>query len=224
MGIIADNIKALREELPENVTVVVVSKTRNPAEILEAYDMGQRIFGENRVQEILSKGPNLPGDIHWHLIGHLQTNKVRQVVPVVSMIESVDSVRLLSLVSKEALKCGKVVDCLLQVHISAEETKSGFSPAELAGENWKTVAESMHGVRICGLMGMASFTEDIVQVRNEFRLLSSLFRTVQKQYFRETPHFREVSMGMSGDWRIAIEEGSTMIRVGTLIFGERIKK
>lgn len=221
---IAENIRKLKEELPEHITVVAVTKTRSTGEALEAYNAGLRIFGENRVQEMINKKPLLPGDISWHLIGHLQSNKVRQAVAAATMIESVDTLRLLRLIDAEALAQGKTVDCLLQVYIASEETKSGFAPEEIEQTDWAGVAASLKAVRICGLMGMATFTDDIEQVRAEFRNLAGIFRKMRDLHFRGTSYFREISMGMSGDWQIAVEEGSTMIRVGTLIFGERIKK
>lgn len=223
MTYISDNIKKLGLILPENVSVVAVSKTRSSEEVLLAYKAGQRVFGENRVQELISKKKLLPEDIRWHLIGHLQSNKVKQIVSEVAVIESVDSIRLLSAISDEALKNGLSVDCLLQVHISTEETKFGFLNFEIEKENWTAVAESLPGIRICGLMGMASFTDDSERIRTEFRSLTALFRSTRDRCFKDKPCFREISMGMSGDWKIAVEEGSTIIRVGTLIFGERIK-
>mgnify|MGYP000946973882 FL=1 len=221
---IAENIRKLLEELPPGVSVVAVTKTRTPEEALEAYRAGLRIFGENRVQEMMAKKPLLPDDISWHLIGHLQSNKVRQAVATASVIESVDSVRLLRLIDTEALAQGKNIDCLLQVHIAAEETKSGFSVAEVAETDWREVSDSLKASRICGLMGMATFTDDKTKVRTEFRSLVALFRKLRAQQFAGIKHFKELSMGMSGDWREAVSEGSTMIRVGTLIFGERILK
>lgn len=221
---IAENIRKLLEELPPGVSVVAVTKTRTPEEALEAYRAGLRIFGENRVQEMMAKKPLLPDDISWHLIGHLQSNKVRQAVATASVIESVDSVRLLRLIDTEALAQGKNIDCLLQVHIAAEETKSGFSVAEVAETDWRELSDSLKASRICGLMGMATFTDDKTKVRTEFRSLVALFRKLRAQQFAGIKHFKELSMGMSGDWREAVSEGSTMIRVGTLIFGERILK
>ncbi|MDM8001996.1 MAG: YggS family pyridoxal phosphate-dependent enzyme [Bacteroidota bacterium] len=223
MNSIAENIRKLQEELPEHVSVVAVTKTRTPAEALEAYDAGLRTFGENRVQELVSKKPLLPDDISWHIIGHLQSNKVRQAVAAASVIESVDTLRLLRLIDAEAIAQGRSVDCLLQVHIASEETKSGFAIAEIEETDWSAVAASLKGARICGLMGMATFTDDTEQVRAEFRTLTGIFRKMRDDHFSESAHFREISMGMSGDWRVAVDEGSTMIRVGTLIFGERIK-
>lgn len=224
MADIAENIRMLGSLLPAGVTVVAVSKTRSPEEVLLAYNAGQRVFGENRVQELLSKKKLLPADIHWHLIGHLQSNKVKQVVPEVAVIESVDSIRLLKEISDEALKRNLVADCLLQVHIAAEETKFGFDPAEIEREDWRAVTATLKGVRVCGLMGMASFTDNSDRVRAEFRMLAALFKATRERCFSDRPCFRNISMGMSGDWKIAIEEGSTMIRVGTLIFGERTNK
>lgn len=223
MNSIADNIRKLCEELPEHVRVVAVTKTRTPAEALEAYNAGLRTFGENRVQELMNKKPLLPEDISWHLIGHLQSNKVRQAVAAATMIESVDTLRLLRLIDAEAIAQGRGVDCLLQVHIATEETKSGFTREEIAETDWSAVAASLKGARICGVMGMATYTEDMEKVRAEFRNLAGIFRMMRDQHFRESTCFSEMSMGMSGDWRVAVEEGSTMVRVGTLIFGERIK-
>lgn len=219
---IAANIISLRDRLPEYVSLIAVSKTRAADEILQAYNAGHRLFGENRVQELASKRPLLPDDIHWHLIGHLQTNKVRQAVQLASMIQSVDSFRLLSLISDEACRINKIIDCLIQVHIAGEETKSGFYPDEVENEDWNKITASAPGVRIRGLMGIATFTENEEQVRSEFRSLSSLFRKLKDRYFSNSGYFDTLSMGMSGDWKIAVEEGSTMIRVGTIIFGERI--
>jgi len=221
---IAENIKMLGRMLPGSVSVVAVSKTRSHEEVLLAYKAGQRVFGENRVQELIAKKKLLPDDIRWHLIGHLQSNKVKQTVPEVAVIESVDSIRLLKEISDEALKRDLVIDCLLQVHIATEETKFGFDPAEIEREDWRAVTGALKGIRVCGLMGMASFTDSSEMVRAEFRMLTSLFRATRERCFIDKPYFREISMGMSGDWNIAVEEGSTMIRVGTLIFGERTNK
>jgi PLP dependent protein len=224
MNSITRNIEALVKELPANVSIVAVSKTRSPEEVFEAFNAGIRTFGENRVQELVLKKEALPGDISWHLIGHLQSNKVKQAVASTSMIESVDSVRLLAMIDSEGSRQNKVIDCLLQVHIALEETKSGFSIKEIEDTDWAAIAASFKNLRVCGLMGIASFTDNMVQVRSEFRSLSRLFRDTRSRCFSSDPWFNQLSMGMSGDWRIAVEEGSTMIRVGTLIFGERIKK
>ena len=224
MSHIAESIGKLTRSLPPGVTVVAVTKTRTPEEALEAYNSGLRVFGENRVQELVAKKGLLPAGISWHLIGHLQSNKVRQAVASASVIESVDTLRLLRLIDAEAVSQGRTIDCLLQVHIASEETKSGFSLAEAEETDWSAMAGSLRAVRICGLMGMATFTDDSEKVRAEFRSLHDLFRRMKEGHFSGSSHFREISMGMSGDWQLAIEEGSTMIRVGTLIFGERLKK
>jgi PLP dependent protein len=224
MSSISRNISELTRDLPGNVTVVAVSKTRSEEEVMEAYKAGLHIFGENRVQELISKKAALPEEIKWHLIGHLQSNKIKQAVTAASMIESVDSVRLLRMIDSEAGRQQRIIDCLLQVHIALEETKSGFSIKEIEETDWETVAGSLSRVRICGLMGIASFTEDTGRVRSEFRSLAQLFHDTRRRCFSTSGCFREISMGMSGDWRIAVEEGSTIIRVGTLIFGERIKQ
>jgi len=224
MNSISRNISELERDLPGNVSVVAVSKTRTPEEVLEACNAGLHTFGENRVQELISKKKVLPEGINWHLIGHLQSNKVRQAVAAASMIESVDSLRLLRLIDSEAGRQKKTIDCLLQVHIALEETKSGFSIREIEETDWATVGGSLAFTRICGLMGIASFTDDTERVRSEFRSLARLFHETRQRCFRNYNWFKEISMGMSGDWRLAVEEGSTIIRVGTLIFGERIKK
>ena len=224
MNSITRNIEALVKELPTNVSVVAVSKTRSPEEVLEAFNAGIRTFGENRVQELVLKKEALPGGINWHLIGHLQSNKVKQAVASASMIESVDSVRLLGMIDSEGARQHKIIDCLLQVHIALEETKSGFSIQEIEDTDWAAIAASSTNIRICGLMGIASFTDNMEQVRSEFRSLSRLFRDTLSRCFSSDPRFTQLSMGMSGDWQIAVEEGSTMIRVGTLIFGERTIK
>jgi pyridoxal phosphate enzyme (YggS family) len=224
MSGIEGNIEELLRQLPLDVKVVAVTKTRTAGEAMQAYRAGLRIFGENRVQELADKKKLLPEDIRWHLIGHLQTNKVRQAVANATMIESVDSIRLLGKIDTEALKLGKEIDCLLQFHIAAEETKSGFNLAEAESIDWQSVAASLGAVRICGVMGMATFTEDEEKVRKEFKTLVLTFNRLREKHFLGKVCFREISMGMTGDWRIAVEEGSTMIRVGTLIFGERINQ
>lgn len=224
MNSISENINSLVQELPPGVKLVAVTKTRTPVETMEAYDAGLRTFGENRVPEMTSKMNLLPSDISWHLIGHLQSNKVKQAVDAASVIESVDTVRLLRMIDAGASARGRNIDCLLQIHIASEETKSGFSPAEAMETDWGMIASTLSSAKICGVMGMASFTDDMVKVRAEFRILAGFFRQLRETYFAGDSHFREISMGMSGDWRTAVEEGSTMIRVGTLIFGERIKK
>ncbi len=217
--------KMLSELLPElsakNVTLVAVSKTHPPERIMNIYRQGQRIFGENRAQEMLEKHATLPADIGWHLIGHLQTNKVKYIAPFVRMIQSVDSLKLLQEIDKQAAKVNRVIDCLLQFYIAAEDTKFGLDEPEaralLSGETFR----NLKNIRVCGVMGMATFTDDEAQIRAEFRHLKSIFDQLKTEFFAEKPEFREISMGMSGDWRIAVEEGSTMVRIGSLIFGER---
>jgi pyridoxal phosphate enzyme (YggS family) len=221
MSDITGNINRLHKQIPSFVKVVAVSKTRNETDILEAYNTGQRLFGENRVQELLSKKDSLPSDIEWHLIGHLQSNKVKLVVPFVSMIHSVDTFKLLRVIDSEAKKTGKPVDCLLQFYIASEETKFGFSMNEVTEMLESKEFLQLSFVRIRGLMGMATFTPDMTQVRKEFRYLADCFKLLKNKYFLENPLFSEISMGMSGDYNIAIEEGSTIIRVGSIIFGER---
>lgn len=217
----AQNLDFLKRSVPQGVRVVAVSKTKPPSAIMEAYDAGHRLFGENRVQELLGKKDHLPGDIEWHLIGHLQSNKVKYIAPFISMIESVDSYRLLTVIDRESRKAGRVTDCLLQVHIAKEETKFGFSETELEDMLREPGLASLNNVRICGLMGMATFTDDTEIVRSEFRYLRGIFEKLKHGYFASRGYFRELSMGMSGDYLIAIEEGSTIVRVGSLIFGER---
>ncbi len=224
MSGIKQNIDSLLKAIPSRVTLVAVTKTRSSEQALEAYNAGLRVFGENRVQELAAKKALLPHDIQWHLIGHLQTNKVRHAVAAASMIESVDSIRLLEALNSEALRQERVIDCLLQVHIATEETKSGFAVGEIEQTDWASVSAALGAVRIRGLMGMATFTEDTDKVRSEFRSLARLFSETRVRCFSDSPLFTQLSMGMSGDWKVAVEEGSTMIRIGTLIFGERIKK
>jgi len=224
MNNITRNVSELVRDLPGNVSIVAVSKTRSPEEVLEAYNAGLHTFGENRVQELTSKKAILPEEINWHLIGHLQSNKVKQAVAATSMIESVDSLRILRMIDSEAGRQQKIIDCLLQVHIALEETKSGFSIKEIEETDWASITGSLSSVRICGLMGIASLTDNRDRVRSEFRSLARLFHDTRVRCFSNCSWFKEVSMGMSGDWPIAVEEGSTIIRVGTLIFGERIKQ
>ena len=218
---VRSNIDRLRETVPEKVKIVAVSKFHSVEEIKEAYDDGQLHFGESRVQELEEKQPLLPADIEWHFVGSLQRNKVRFIAPFVSLVHSLDNARLMREIDKRAAANNRVIPCLLQLHVADEETKSGFTPDEcrkfLADGKWK----ECRNVQIAGIMGMATFTEDTKQVRKEFRLLKSLFDEFKSEYFADDGSFKEISMGMSGDYPIAIEEGATIIRVGTLIFGER---
>lgn len=221
MSVIASNIISLKKELPEGVKLVAVSKTKPVNDILRAYNAGQRLFGENRVQELLSKKDSLPYDIEWHLIGHLQSNKVKYIVPFISMIHSVDSFKLLKVINSESEKISRFTDCLLQFHIASEETKFGFDMDEVVSMINSPEFGQINSVRICGVMGMATFTDNDSQIRNEFRYLSRCFNELKQRFFRDSYSFREVSMGMSGDYKLAIEEGSTIIRLGSIIFGER---
>ena len=211
MNIIKNNLNVLRKGIPSNVKLVAVSKTKTEKELLEAYNCGQRIFGENKIQEMSSKFENLPKDIEWHMIGHVQTNKVKYMAPFVHTIHSVDRIKLLNEIQKQALTNDRIIECLIQVRIAEEETKFGILPSELNSIMDK--ASTFPNIKIKGLMGMASFTSNKEQIRSEFKILANLFRLNNK--------FDVLSMGMSGDYSIAIEEGSNMIRVGSKIFGER---
>ena len=218
---ISSEIERLNKELPSTVKLVAVSKF-NPSEaIMEAYQAGQRIFGESRPQELLQKVQELPSDIQWHFIGHLQTNKLKMVLPYAAMIHSVDSERLLMEINKYAVKNGLKVKCLLELFVAQEETKQGFSKEELLQLMDKLQQEPLEGVEICGLMGMASFVDDEQQIRGEFAALKQAFDQIKEKYISTHPNFNELSMGMSGDYRIAVELGSTMVRIGTTIFGAR---
>lgn len=205
----------------QNARLVAVSKTHPVEKIQALYEQGQRIFGENRPQEMLEKHSALPPDIEWHMIGHLQTNKVKSIAPFVSLIHAVDSLRLLQEIDKQAEKNGRIIDCLLQFHIAAEETKFGLDLSE-ANEILESPAfAELQNIRIGGVMGMATFTDDAAQVRQEFRQLKRIFEDLKAHFFQNMPHFKEISMGMSGDWTIALEEGSTLLRIGSLLFGDR---
>lgn len=221
MADIAKNIRYIKSRLPGGVKLVAVSKTKPVSDIMEAYNTGQRYFGENRVQELLGKKDLLPSDIKWHLIGHLQSNKVKYIVPFIDLIQSVDTFKLLSAINSEALKISRVVDCLLQLHIAMEDTKFGFSMNELDETNKNSGFTDLKNVRICGIMGMATFTSDSQQVRKEFSYLANCMRILKEKHFEGSPHFKEISMGMSDDYEIALKEGSTIVRIGSLIFGER---
>lgn len=220
---IAEKLMQIKTTIPEGVKLVAVSKTKPASAILEAYQAGQRIFGENRVQEICSKYEELPKDIEWHLIGHLQTNKVKFIAPFVSLIHAVDSLKLLQEINKEAAKNKRVIDCLLQFHIAAEETKFGLDFEEATDLLSDPSFFEMQNVRIIGVMGMATFTENEDQVREEFQTLYNYFHVIKSHHFKFNPDFTEISMGMSGDYLLAIEEGSTMVRVGSAIFSESLE-
>jgi pyridoxal phosphate enzyme (YggS family) len=218
---IAERISILKAQLPECVTLIAVSKTKPANMILEAYEGGQRHFGENKVQEMVDKQAALPIDIQWHLIGHLQSNKVKYIAPFVSLIHSVDSLKLLIEIDKQAHKHNRVINCLLQFHIAKEETKFGLSIDEAVELLDDTAFKSLHNVNIVGVMGMASFTENREQIRAEFAHLKNIFDSLKSRFFLDKDNFKEISMGMSGDYQLAIEQGSTMIRVGSSIFGGR---
>lgn len=219
---IADNLKQVLTELPQGVRLVAVSKFHPNEALEEAYRAGQRVFGESKVQEMTAKYENLPKDIEWHFIGHLQANKIKYMISFVAMIHGIDSYKLLAEVNKQAAKAGRVVNCLLQLHLAQEETKFGFSLEEcremLAAGEW----ENFINIRICGLMGMASNTDDVEQIDKEFRLLHTVFEELKGIWFADAADFRELSMGMSHDYHEAIAQGSTLVRVGSKIFGERI--
>lgn len=219
---IAENIKRVRSELPENVRLVAVSKFHPKEAIEEAYSTGQRLFGESKVQEMTAKYESLPKDIEWHFIGHLQTNKIKYIVPYVALIHGVDSYKLLAEINKQTAKADRTVNCLLQLHVAQEETKFGFSFDEcremLATGAWK----ELRNVQLCGLMGMASNTDNVEQIKSEFCSLSNFFREVKATWFADDEAFRELSMGMSHDYHEAIAAGSTLVRIGSDIFGERI--
>lgn len=218
---IAEEIKLLHKELEgTGAELVAVSKFHPVEALMEAYDAGQRLFGESRVQELLTKIPAMPEDVRWHFIGHLQTNKVRQLMGRTAMIESVDSERLLECIDRESLRAGVVTRVLMQVHVAREETKFGFSPEELLDYFRRRGFESLQATHICGVMGMASNTDDMARVREDFRRIRATFDAI-RELCPDLRGFDCVSMGMSGDWREAVEEGSTLVRVGTRIFGPR---
>lgn len=221
MNDIETNLKAILNTIPPEVTLVAVSKTVGPEMIMDAYRAGQRVFGENKAQELQAKQKTLPGDICWHFIGHLQTNKVKHIAPFIHLVESMDRMKLLEELNSAGKKHGRVIRCLLQFHIATEESKFGLDQSEAEAILTSTVFQDMQYVQICGVMGMASFTDDRALIRSEFRKLKEIFQLLHDRYFTGKPEFREISMGMSGDYPIAIEEGSTMVRIGTALFGER---
>lgn len=215
---VKQNLLHIKSTLPENVTLVAVSKTKPIPDLIEAYDAGQRIFGENKIQEMADKWEQMPKDIQWHMIGHVQTNKVKYMAPFVSLIHGVDSLKLLQEINKQALKNNRIIDCLLQVYIAEEESKFGLDEYELASLLSSKTFEEMKNIRIIGLMGMATFTADQNQIRKEFTHLKSIFDGLCKKMPQS---FAVLSMGMSGDYPLAIECGSTMVRIGSSIFGGR---
>lgn len=220
-GHVTENLQRLRATLPDGVVLVAVSKFHPSEALAEAYEAGQRVFGESRALELEAKAAELPGDIEWHFIGHLQTNKVKKVVAAASMIHSVDSDRLLRTIDAEARKAGRCPGVLLQLHVAREETKFGFTPAELLEFVTPQLVASLEGVEFRGVMGMASNVDDEERIRADFREIRRVFDRLKSTVFVSSPRFDTVSMGMSHDWPVAVQEGSTMVRVGTSIFGER---
>ena len=219
---IRENLATLARKIPSGCTLIAVSKTQPPEKIREVYDLGQRHFGENRAQELAAKFEALPKDIEWHMIGHLQSNKVKHIAPFVRLIHSVDSMKLLEEIDRQAMRNERVIPCLLQVHIAEEETKFGLSPQEVPDFLSSLKAKQFSHARVQGLMGMATFTPDEQRVRREFRTLKALFDRLATTHLPDGVTMQHLSMGMSGDYHVAIEEGSTMVRVGTAIFGERM--
>ncbi len=218
---VKENIKEIRNTIPESVTLIAVSKTKPSSMIVEAYEVGQRVFGENHALEMRDKHAELPKDIKWHFIGHLQTNKIKYIAPFVTLIHSIDSLNLLQNVDKEAKKNDRIIDCLLQFHIAEEETKFGLSLEEAKEMLQSVEFKSLQNVRICGVMGMATNTDDEQQIRKEFHHLKEIFDTLRQMYFVDCQEFKEISMGMSHDYKLAIAEGATLVRVGSSIFGAR---
>lgn len=218
---ISENLNRIKSTLPAGVRLVAVSKTKPESDIMEAYNAGHRIFGENHAQEMKQKHADLPADIEWHFIGHLQTNKIKYIVDYVKLIHSIDSANLLQAVNKEAAKHGVVVDCLLQFFIATEETKFGMNLDEARQLLESDEFKAMQNVRICGVMGIGSLTDDKDQTNREFAHLKQIFDTLKADYFAANDEFKEISMGMSGDYQMAIAHGSTMVRVGSSIFGQR---
>ena len=218
---IKHNLANFLSSIPSNVQLVAVSKTKPIEAIQEAYDAGQRVFGENKIQDLAAKESQLPHDIVWHFIGHVQTNKVKYIAPFVSMIHAVESMKLLKEINKQAIKNKRIIDCLLQFHIAEESTKFGLNFEEAQEILSNPVLSELNNIRIVGIMGMATYTDDLIQIRTEFKNLANIFYLLKENYFKGTISFKEISMGMSGDYQIAIEEGSTMIRIGTKIFGTR---
>lgn len=216
-----EKIAEIKKSLPGSVKLVAVTKSVSPEIITGVYDAGYKIFGENKVQELVGKYQQLPKDIEWHFIGHLQRNKVKLLAPFVSMIHGVDSFRVLKTINNEALKNNRIIPCLLQFHIADEATKFGFSEEEAYEMLDSSEFKELKNITISGVMGMATFTEDKGQVRDEFRMLKRIFDTLKKDYFKKHKGFREISMGMSDDYKIALEEGSTIVRIGNIIFGAR---
>lgn len=218
---INDNLLKVKSSLPPHVTLVAVSKTKPVADLMEAYNAGQRIFGENKVQEMTEKWEQMPKDIEWHMIGHVQTNKVKYMAPYVSLVHGVDSLKLLAEINRQAAKHQRVISCLLQIHIAEEDTKFGLDEAELDALLKSEDFREMQNIKISGLMGMATFTDDQVQIRKEFTYLKAVFERLGQQPPTFNFQLSTLSMGMSGDYQIAINCGSNMVRIGSSIFGSR---
>ena len=220
---IAENISNLSEKIPHNVTLVAVSKTKPPELLMEAYNAGQRHFGENKVQELVAKQETLPGDIKWHFIGHLQRNKVKYIAAFTHLIHGVDSLKLLKEINKQGVKHNRVISVLLQFHIAEEESKFGLDLSEAKELLNSESFAGLTNIRIDGVMGMATFTDNRNQIKNEFKSLKTIFDDLKIDHFNQSENFNILSMGMSGDYELAIEEGSTMVRIGSTIFGARNK-
>jgi pyridoxal phosphate enzyme (YggS family) len=218
---IKENLLKIKSSLPEKVTLVAVSKTKPVADLLEAYNAGQRIFGENKIQEMTEKWEQMPKDIQWHMIGHIQTNKVKFMAPYVNLIHGVDSLKLLEEINKQALKNNRIIDCLLQIHIAEEETKFGLNEDELKDLLASETFKNLNNIKIIGLMGMATFTENQNQIKKEFEHLKSIYDSLISQNNTQNLEPKTLSMGMSGDYQLAIACGSTMVRIGSSIFGGR---
>lgn len=220
---ITNNLQKILQDVPTNVRLVAVSKYHSVPELQEAYNAGQRIFGESKAQELIEKHQELPlDDIEWHFIGHLQSNKIKFIAPFISLIHSVDSLRLLRNINKEALKVDRVIPCLIQLHIAEEDSKYGFTFAECKELFKSNLLDELKNIKVVGLMGMATNTDDMEQVSNEFQELKNFYNLCKEEFFKDDTNFKELSMGMSHDYQLAIAKGSTLIRVGSKIFGERI--
>ena len=218
---IKSNLLQIKSSLPENVTLVAVSKTKPVSDLMEAYEAGQRIFGENKIQEMAEKFEQMPKDIEWHMIGHVQTNKVKFMASFVRLVHGVDSLKLLEEINKQALKNNRVIDCLLQVHIAEEETKFGLNETEVNDLLQSEAFKKLQNIKITGLMGMATFTDNQEQIKKEFLHLKSIFDSLAPTQKSENCNLQTLSMGMSGDYQLAIDCGSTMVRIGSSIFGTR---
>ncbi len=218
---ISENYKKITDVIPAHLKIVAIGKTKTSEDILSLYECGHRVFGETRVQELLPKYEKLPEDIKWQMVGHLQRNKVKYIAPFVDMIQSVDSLKLLNVINKEGLKNNRLINCLFQMHIAEEETKFGMTKDEIFEILESDDFRQMKNISVKGVMGMATFTDNEKQIRKEFKTLKTIFDQVKEKYFRSDDGFSEISMGMSSDYEIAIEEGATMVRIGTALFGER---